>query len=492
MDESLTPYAFNICLNLVRRCVFVRLNRRQRRALAIQRDLNAIIQADERRFRFIAEQAGDVIWTLDLATGCFTYVSPSVLQLRGYTPEEMMAHPASEFLSPKSVTLLRGELLRAAAGWRAGRQAAPRVFEVDQVHKDGHIIPTEVVATIHGSDGTPRSILGISRDISARRQTEAALREEVRSLEQRATTDPLTGAWNRRQLEDAAAGEMRRSTRYGHPLALLLVDIDHFKRVNDTHGHAEGDRVLRTVADLVRGSIRLSDSLTRWGGEEFIVLMPNTGLASATILAERIREAVFGHAFEGLGPVSISLGVAEYLAASSLGDWVARADQALYRAKSMGRNRVEVDVTRNAGSPSEEAMQPTFLRLVWSPSYGCGHSVIDAQHQHLFLQANDLLEALLANQPRDTCLALAEATLTSVIQHFQDEEAILVSLGYPRLAEHRQHHVTLVAKGQGLKGAYAAGDLPFGRLVEFLAHEVVALHFLKEDRDFFPLMRPPA
>ncbi len=472
--------------------VFLRLNRRQQKALEVQRELTAVIQANERQFRFIAEQAGDVIWTLDLATGCFTFVSPSVLQLRGFTPEEMMERPASEFLSPESVTLLRGELLRAAAAWRAGRQAAPRVFEVDQLHKDGHTIPTEVVATVHGSDGTPRSILGISRDITARRQAEAALREEVRALAQRATTDPLTGAWNRRQLEDAVAGEMRRSSRYGHPMTLLLLDIDHFKQVNDTHGHPEGDRVLRTVADLVRACIRLSDSLTRWGGEEFIVLMPNTGLASASILAERIREAIAGHSFEDIGPVSISLGVAEYLAGSPLEAWVARADQALYRAKSLGRNRVEVDVARNPAAPPEDSAEPTFLRLVWSPGYGCGHSMIDAQHQHLFLQANELLEALLANQPAEACLTLVEGTLASVAQHFQDEEAILASLGYPGLAEHREHHAALVAKGQAMKGAYAAGDLPFGRVVQFLAHEVVALHFLKEDRDFFPLVRPPA
>lgn len=164
-----------------------------------------------------------------------------------------------------------------------------------------------------------------------------------RSLEQLASTDLLTTAWNRRHFEQAVDGEIERSNRYGHPVSLLLLDIDHFKRVNDTFGHPVGDQVIREIANCIRSVIRLSDSLTRWGGEEFIVLMPNTGISSAFVLAERIRECISTHEFDGIGPVTASLGLAEYVPSGTREDWLDRADRAMYRAKDKGRNRVEVD-----------------------------------------------------------------------------------------------------------------------------------------------------
>ena len=168
-----------------------------------------------------------------------------------------------------------------------------------------------------------------------------------RSLEQLASTDLLTTAWNRRHFEQAVEGEIQRSNRYGHPVSLLLLDIDHFKRINDSYGHPVGDQVIREVANCIRSVIRLSDSLTRWGGEEFIILMPNTGLSSATVLAERIRESIATHDFEGIGKVTASLGLSEYVPSDSLDEWLDRADRAMYRAKDKGRNRVEVDPLRN-------------------------------------------------------------------------------------------------------------------------------------------------
>jgi diguanylate cyclase (GGDEF)-like protein len=164
-----------------------------------------------------------------------------------------------------------------------------------------------------------------------------------RSLAQLASTDLLTTTWNRRHFEQAVEGEIQRSSRYGHPVTMLLLDIDHFKRVNDTFGHTVGDQVIREVANCIRSVIRLSDSLTRWGGEEFIILMPNTGLSSAAVLAERIRESIATHDFEGIGPVTASLGLAEYLPSGSQEEWLDRADRAMYRAKDKGRNRVEID-----------------------------------------------------------------------------------------------------------------------------------------------------
>jgi hemerythrin-like metal-binding protein len=237
----------------------------------------------------------------------------------------------------------------------------------------------------------------------------------------------------------------------------------------------------------VRAAIRLSDSLTRWGGEEFLVLMPNTGLSSATVLAERIRESLAAHVFEGVGQVTASFGLAEYLPTASLEAWVERADQAMYRGKSRGRNRVEADPARSSNQIITEHLEGTFLKLVWSETYCCGNAVIDAQHQHLFHLANELLDAVLSERPLDEISGLVTGLLADVVQHFHDEEAILAELGFLELPEHQHKHAELIAKALELEAAFQARTLFVGALFQFLAHDVVATHMLKEDRAFFHL-----
>jgi diguanylate cyclase (GGDEF)-like protein/hemerythrin-like metal-binding protein/PAS domain S-box-containing protein len=471
--------------------VFIGLNRRLRRSLQIQAAMGATIQENERRFRFITEHAADVIWTLDIASGLFTYVSPSVLQLRGYAPDEILARPAAEALSPESAAQARRTLVKAMVQWNAGRPVPPQVLELDQPHKDGRLIPTEVVMTLHpDATGHLASVLGISRNITERRRAEQRLRLELESMEQLASTDPLTNAWNRRHFGEMIEGEMHRSDRYGHPLSLLLLDIDHFKRVNDTFGHAEGDRVLVEVADCIRAAIRISDSLTRWGGEEFIVLMPNTGISSATILAERIREGIATHDFEGIGQITASLGLAEYQPSGTRDAWLERADQAMYHAKHAGRNRVERDPVRRANE-SAEHLESTFLKLVWSPTYQCGHPVIDDQHQRLFELANELLDGLLSDRPVDEISSLVASLLAEVVHHFHDEEIILREIGFAGLEAHAEKHARLVAKALELEQAFLRNTLSVGTLFQFLAHDVVAQHMLRADREFFPLLMKP-
>lgn len=154
-------------------------------------------------------------------------------------------------------------------------------------------------------------------------------------------TDALTGVLNRRGLFRAFDVEVERARRYSHPLALVLFDLDHFKQVNDRLGHASGDRLLRAVAEEVRRALRPTDLLGRWGGEEFVVLLPETPLSRAADVAERLRYLISGLPAEG-GPVTASFGVAALSPTDNLGALVKRADAALYEAKRLGRNRVVV------------------------------------------------------------------------------------------------------------------------------------------------------
>ena len=168
------------------------------------------------------------------------------------------------------------------------------------------------------------------------------------ALEQQLTaearTDALTGLRNRRSLEEAAGAEVKRGARNGAPLSIIICDIDHFKQINDRHGHDVGDRVIRAVAQLLGTVARESDALGRWGGEEFLMILPDTGEDAAFVVAERMRRVVEAATVgEGLR-VTISLGVAGLVpGGSDPARWqeaVRQADDAMYRAKAAGRNRV--------------------------------------------------------------------------------------------------------------------------------------------------------
>jgi diguanylate cyclase (GGDEF)-like protein len=165
-------------------------------------------------------------------------------------------------------------------------------------------------------------------------------------------TDPLTGVGNRRRLEQALAMEVSRADRSGGSLCAFMADLDHFKRVNDTHGHEAGDKVLASFGDVLRRRTRATDIVARFGGEEFVVLMPTTSLEVATAIAERIREVVAALRIEPLPePITASFGVAERAAGEPGDGLLRRADVALYEAKRLGRNRV-IAVNGEAGSLS--------------------------------------------------------------------------------------------------------------------------------------------
>ncbi|MCH7343384.1 GGDEF domain-containing protein [Pelomonas sp. CA6] len=165
------------------------------------------------------------------------------------------------------------------------------------------------------------------------------LREEFRHI---ARHDDLTGALTRRAWMELAVLELERARRYGHALSLMIFDLDHFKRINDQHGHLTGDRVLREVVALARTGLRQSDQIGRFGGEEFVVLLPETGADAAAAVAERVRAAVAGR--QGEPAASLSGGLISLPAgtqpAPTLDELLARADAALYRAKQEGRDRI--------------------------------------------------------------------------------------------------------------------------------------------------------
>jgi diguanylate cyclase (GGDEF)-like protein len=171
-----------------------------------------------------------------------------------------------------------------------------------------------------------------------------AMTAQSRRLRDMAITDSLTGAFNRRYLELQAVKAVHDWERYQHPVSLLLLDLDHFKDVNDKFGHAIGDAVLRRLVNLIHQRIRKVDTLCRFGGEEFMVLLSETTAPRARYVAEELRAAVAREKLLPEGSMTVSVGVCDVTQVQDMEHWFKRVDAALYQAKHNGRNRVELAV----------------------------------------------------------------------------------------------------------------------------------------------------
>ncbi len=296
-----------------------------------QRQAEQTLRDSETRYRRIIETAQEGIWQID-ADNRTTFVNARMAEMLGYTVEEMMGKSLFEFMDD---------------AWRkaAMRHADDRLPDRAEQHdfkfrrKDGGELWAMISAnSILDEQGGYAGALAMVADITDRKRMEETLRRL-------ATQDSLTGLFNRRYFFVVAKREFQRSQRYGHPLALLLLDIDYFKRINDGYGHRAGDQVLRTVAGIMRVSLRQVDIPCRYGGEEFVMLLPETPLDTAMAVAQRLGATLAATPVpteKGPVTVTVSIGVAALINGENLtlDLLLERADQAMYAAKQAGRNRV--------------------------------------------------------------------------------------------------------------------------------------------------------
>jgi diguanylate cyclase (GGDEF)-like protein/hemerythrin-like metal-binding protein/PAS domain S-box-containing protein len=309
----------------------------------VARVLVGALAESERRFRLISDSAPALIWVCD-AHGRRGYYNRAWFDLAGVAPGTSGFDHAPFVLAEdasRHAATLADLLARQAAGeheYRLGGAEAP-VWLLERVRPrfDG--------------DGRFAGLVAAATDISAIKRSEARLADHNRTLErevrrrtaeleQLSLTDPLTGIGNRRRLAQCLDDETRRARRHRRPFSVVFLDLDHFKRVNDTHGHGVGDAVLAATAAAFREALRDTDIAGRWGGEEFVAVLPETNLADAHVIAERLRAAVAAVRVAGLaGPVSASAGVAEWHLGETGDMLLARADDALYEAKAAGRDR---------------------------------------------------------------------------------------------------------------------------------------------------------
>jgi diguanylate cyclase (GGDEF)-like protein/hemerythrin-like metal-binding protein/PAS domain S-box-containing protein len=348
-----------------------------------------------------------------------------------------------------------------------------------------------------------QGVIGVSMDITERKRADTLIQELVHRLElerdqaqKSALIDGLTGIANRKGFDHTLEREYLRVQRSGASLALIMIDIDHFKKYNDRYGHPSGDDCLRKVAMALQDSLsRTSDYLARFGGEEFVVNLPDTLSNGAMVVAERLRKVVEALAIPNedsdTSPyVTISLGVgctrpcrnepSEHI--------IQLADSALYNAKDAGRNRVCFAGMDPGAMAEQTGKRDGFIKLVWNETFACGNQPIDAQHQELFEIANSLLADISYAKPADDHRAGIQSLMAAIHTHFQDEEKILSKCGYPVLEEHQRCHAELLSRAKELSSRCERGELALAELLGFLALDVVSEHMLVEDRMFFPCL----
>jgi diguanylate cyclase (GGDEF)-like protein/PAS domain S-box-containing protein len=268
--------------------------------------------------------------------GRIQWANPAFSRLTGYSLQESLGHKPGELVSSGKQDRPFYEQL-----WNTILAGRPWHGEVINRRKDGSHYDEELTITpVCDGAGLPTHFIAVKSDITQRKAME-------RELTLLATTDSLTGLANRRHFLEQMSLALARFSRHGTPTGLLMIDIDHFKRINDQHGHAAGDAVLQHLASLLRSHLRQIDLPGRLGGEEFAVLLPDTGIEGACEFAERLRAELAGNppCINGRrSVVTVSIGVTQFLAEDQDIDLVlARADRALYRAKRLSRDRVETE-----------------------------------------------------------------------------------------------------------------------------------------------------
>ena len=310
----------------------------QRYFLSVARDItNRVLQEpsaseDNSSELFALNEASDGTWDWSIQTGEVTF-SPQLKRLLGYGPDEMpgVLDTWKDNIHPEDAPLVLATIQEHLKGQRPRYEATYRLR-----NRNGHYLWVQDRGRICERDknGSPTRAMGMVHNITDQKHVEL-------NLQKLASYDLLTSLVNRREGMKQLVLQMNLARRLNTPLGIAYLDIDHFKRINDVFGHQQGDETLKKLAKVLQRAIRSSDTICRWGGEEFLLFANNTDLDDMVALGEKIRREVRAAFFDDRSPITISLGITTSNGEEEISETLARADTAMYRAKHNGRNRVE-------------------------------------------------------------------------------------------------------------------------------------------------------
>ena len=306
-------------------------NRRLQDEIIERKYVEEALRASEEKFKAIIETSPDGI-AISSLDGIVEFLTEKSYSMWGHqSAEECIGRNILEFIHESHQQKAIYYVKEMIKGSLTGAE------EYLMVKKDGSLFYCEVNANIlRDKNNNPIGVLYMERDVTERKQLEEELKDLV-------TKDQLTGIYNRRKIDEVLMKEKAQAETRDHHLAVIMVDIDMFKLVNDQYGHLVGDQVLTEVTSILSQGIRSIDVLGRWGGEEFIIICTDTDLKGAVVLAEKLRQMIANHEFQMVGKKTCSFGVAQLRKDETIDSLLIRSDQALYRAKDQGRNRVVTD-----------------------------------------------------------------------------------------------------------------------------------------------------
>ena len=302
------------------------------------------LQESEAKFHELADQS--LVGIVITERGKFTYSNTKFNEMFGYSADEIRRIDPLEVVAAPDRPLVAENMRRRYSG-----EIDRLVYGFHGLRKDGSAIDVEIHASSMQLNGD-RAQISALLDVTERVRAEREMWVLQQKLAEQSVCDPLTGLYNRRYLEDALGRELILAQRQNYPISMIMVDIDHFKKVNDHYGHLAGDEVLRAVAALLKQNARGSDIYCRYGGEEFLLVLPQMPPEKAVARAEQLRcmlaAAPIRYQATAI-PVTASFGVASFPVNGKAGDRVIdAADKALYEAKNAGRNRVRLNDAKAA------------------------------------------------------------------------------------------------------------------------------------------------
>ena len=275
--------------------------------------------------------------------GYITHVSEAFLGLTGYTRDELISHTHNILRDTQTPQKIYKDLwmtISSGHSWKG---------EIKNKKKDGSSYwVNAIISPIFNNDKNVIAYESIVQDVTLKKvllefneKLESEVKKQTKKLEILAITDKLTGLYNRVKLDDELASNYKYFEEFSENFSMIIIDIDHFKNVNDTHGHQIGDTVLTEIAKLLKRSVRSTDIVGRWGGEEFMIICPKTDIEHAYAIAENIRKEVESYKFSRVGQITVCAGISEIVSNKNLDAMVSKADTLLYDAKHNGRNIVK-------------------------------------------------------------------------------------------------------------------------------------------------------
>lgn len=304
--------------------------------------------------------------------------------------------------------------------------------------------------------------------------------EDKVELENKYIHDRFTGIYTREYFNMRVHEAFSETLRHGEKLSLIYFDLDHFKEVNDTFGHARGDKILLALVDRVNNIIREEDIFARWGGDEFIILLPKTDLEGSRLLSERIKNTIEQDDFFITHGVTTSVGCSEWVFNEYLESWFKRTDSALYTSKNTGRNKV---------TQSDHTKEKQIVRKIdWNEDWNTGNSIIDSEHKALLIRSNEIIQGSLKEETFEETIRNISIMISEVKQHFNHEIDILKSVHYKDFLEHEHIHLKLLERLNYIYHKASHQHIETSELFAFLMDVILEAHFLNEDKKYIPYL----